>query len=393
MFDTVFGIAMSPAAKFMIAFVVVLGLIFAAAWMLRRFGTGRLGPQRDRRQPRLSITEYGPRLDARRQLVLVRRDNVEHLLMIGGPTDVVVEPNIVRAVAAPRDLPGTRPPAGLESLPRAIPLPENGGSWPLQPEPAGNSRPSSRVEPLPDELPARSFQPTAEPPRPQRDTLAALADELSTRQPVSRRSFGRPQPEEPVQDKYQDKHPERHPEPLQDLHQDLHHTDDDHHEARIEPHIEPPVEPRIEPRAEPRAEPRLEPRPEPRIEPRAEPRHEPRKPIMPPAPVTAAPMAAAAPAASEADQSLADMAQRLEAALRKPNAPAEARNAPTPPRPAPAFEPTKEAASPPPRPPRPSPPKPAPAPSADAKPNQSKTALYDSLEQEMANLLGRQNKT
>ena len=64
--------------------------------------------------------------------------------MIGGPTDVVVEPNIVRAVAAPRDI-ASRPPAGIEALPRAIPLPENGnghgsGSWPLQPEPAAPRR-------------------------------------------------------------------------------------------------------------------------------------------------------------------------------------------------------------------------------------------------------------
>ena len=36
-------------------------------------------------------------VDGRRRLVLVRRDNIEHLLMIGGPTDIVVEPNIVRA--------------------------------------------------------------------------------------------------------------------------------------------------------------------------------------------------------------------------------------------------------------------------------------------------------
>jgi hypothetical protein len=36
-------------------------------------------------------------VDGRRRLVLVRRDNVEHLLMIGGPADLVVEPNIVRA--------------------------------------------------------------------------------------------------------------------------------------------------------------------------------------------------------------------------------------------------------------------------------------------------------
>ena len=39
-------------------------------------------------------------LDGRQRLVLVRRDNVEHLLLIGGPTDVVIEPNIDRTAAA-----------------------------------------------------------------------------------------------------------------------------------------------------------------------------------------------------------------------------------------------------------------------------------------------------
>ncbi len=34
-------------------------------------------------------------VDSRRKLVLIRRDDVEHLLLIGGPTDVVVEQNIV----------------------------------------------------------------------------------------------------------------------------------------------------------------------------------------------------------------------------------------------------------------------------------------------------------
>src|SRR5664279_5714347 len=47
------------------------------------------------RQPRLAVIDAAT-VDGRRRLVLIRRDNVEHLLMIGGPTDVVVEPNIVR---------------------------------------------------------------------------------------------------------------------------------------------------------------------------------------------------------------------------------------------------------------------------------------------------------
>lgn len=344
MFDTLFGAEMPLAVKFFLAFLVVLGLILGFAWAVRRFGTGRLGGASARgRQPRLAVIDYAS-VDGRRRLILVRRDNVEHLLMIGGPTDVVVEPNIVRAVAAPRDL-GARPPAGIEALPRALPLSENGNSsWPLQPEPAAAPRPTPHVEPLPDEL-ARPFQLPAEPPpRPQRDTLAALADELSTRPTLPSRN--------------------RPPAP------------------RVTPD---------ESRAEERGESRPEPRQEARVEPRVEPRPEPRKPIAQPAaapipaPPPVAPVAAADSTATP-DQSLADMAQRLEAALRKPAG--EGRPLPTAARPAPAAEPVPAEPTAPrmPRPPEGKPPR------NEAKPSQGKTTLYDNLEQEMASLLGRPTK-
>ena len=71
-----------------------------------------------------------------------------------------------------------------------------------------------------------------------------------------------------------------------------------------------------------------------------------------------------------ADQSLAEMAHRLEAALRKPKSGA-------PPAPGARPAPAEDAA----------PAQSRPAPGA-AKPGQGK-ALYDSLEQEMASLLGR----
>jgi flagellar protein FliO/FliZ len=123
--DGVFGTEMPFVVKFFLAFLLVLGLIGVGAWGLRRFTSGRLGSASTRgRQPRLGVIDYAS-VDARRRLILVRRDNVEHLLMIGGPTDVVVEANIVRAVAAPRDVALARP-AAAEPLPRAIPLPDNG---------------------------------------------------------------------------------------------------------------------------------------------------------------------------------------------------------------------------------------------------------------------------
>ncbi len=384
MFDTLFGFEMPLAAKFFVAFVVVLGLILGFAWAVRRFGAGRLGASSRGRQPRLAVVDYAS-VDGRRRLILVRRDNVEHLLMIGGPSDVVVEPNIVRAQAATRDAPGTRPPAGLDALPRAIPLPESGsnGSWPLQPEPG--PRPAPRIDPLSDELPPRPLPPLIEPaPRPQRDTLAALADELSMRPsaPPRSRPLTRPHPEEPS--------PEIFKEPQKEPHKEL--------ETFAETHPEPHFEPRPEPR----------------------------KPSVQPA--AAAPPPVSVPEAAEptADQSLADMAQRLEAALRKPIA--ETRPAAAPARTAPIGEPAAGTPPLPPRAPRPSdlassaelsaPVDHSPAsepgfakagagfakpgtgfvkaapktPRPEPKPSQSKTTLYDSLEQEMASLLGRQNK-
>src|SRR5579862_4801135 len=183
--DGVFGTEMPFVVKFFLAFLLVLGLIGVGAWGLRRFSSGRLGGASTRgRQPRLGVIDYAS-VDARRRLILVRRDNVEHLLMIGGPTDVVVEANIIRAVAATsRDVPLARPPA-VEPLPRAIPLPENGnGSWPLQPEPMTPPAPRStpKFEPPAEEPAGIPLQPAAETPaKPPRDTLAALANELSAR--------------------------------------------------------------------------------------------------------------------------------------------------------------------------------------------------------------------
>ena len=114
------------ALTFFFAFVAVLALIGLAAWLVRRFAGNRLGANTNRgRMPRLAVIDAAA-VDGRRRLVLVRRDNIEHLLMIGGPTDIVVESNIVRATpatgadaaAARRRQP--KPP------PRIAPLPDAG---------------------------------------------------------------------------------------------------------------------------------------------------------------------------------------------------------------------------------------------------------------------------
>src|SRR3954465_5689411 len=109
------------ALTFFFAFVAVLGLIGLAAWLVRRFAGNRLGASTNRgRMPRLAVIDAAA-VDGRRRLVLVRRDNVEHLLMIGGPSPIVVEPNIVRAIPG-RAQP--RPAVGGEQPPRIAPLPD-----------------------------------------------------------------------------------------------------------------------------------------------------------------------------------------------------------------------------------------------------------------------------
>src|SRR6201995_931695 len=141
-----------PALTFILAFVAVLALIGVAAWLVRRFAGNRLGANPNRsRMPRLAVIDAAA-VDGRRRLVLVRRDNVEHLLMIGGPTDIVVEPNIVRATPGREALP-QRPP-GTELPPRISPLPDAAG-WadePVHPEP--------HVEPQMPEPPPRPARPS-----------------------------------------------------------------------------------------------------------------------------------------------------------------------------------------------------------------------------------------
>ena len=118
---------MSQTVLFFLSFVAVLALIGLAAWLVRQFAGNRLGANTNRgRMPRLAVIDAAA-VDGRRRLVLVRRDNIEHLLMIGGPTDIVVEPNIVRATPA-RDQMSPRPAVGgAEPPPRIAPLPDSMG--------------------------------------------------------------------------------------------------------------------------------------------------------------------------------------------------------------------------------------------------------------------------
>jgi flagellar protein FliO/FliZ len=267
---------MPQALTFFFAFVAVLVLIGGAAWLVRRFAGNRLGANTNRgRMPRLAVIDAAA-VDGRRRLVLVRRDNIEHLLMIGGPTDIVVESNIVRAMPG-RDQMPPRPAAGAEPQARTAALPDSGG-WtdgdgsrsdifdhaePAMPEPPPRpARPSFVDEvrrPVPPAPPERRVERADRGDR--NDPFAGFTPE-----PLG----GRPEPR-----------PELRGEPMP---------------SRVTSRNEP-VMPR------PPSRPLEAPKP---------------PPIRAPERAAAPPPPPAAPALSSADQNLAEMAQRLEAALRRP---------------------------------------------------------------------------
>ena len=280
MFDSLFGAEGSLIVRFVVAFVIVLGLIALTFWLIRRFGGTRVGTAAARgRAPRLAVVDAAP-VDGRRRLVLVRRDNVEHLLMIGGPTDIVVEENILRAVPVtpPRDVPVPRTPGAVEAASATRPPPDE---WAQEPSPRQQSELPRPSFPRPDPLPR---------PRPPLDALSRATEALAR----SGEPLGRP---------------------------------------TLPPSLSPrPSEPPLVPAGEPDAD---------------------------------------RPAPPSADAALANMAQRLEAALRRPGAPGQpAEAADVAPTESPATAPNGGTQRP------------------DNKTGKSKSVL-DSLEEEMASLLGR----
>ena len=80
--------------QYVVALAFVLALIGILFWALKKFRSSSMGTGPGGR--RLDVVE-GAVIDSKRRLVLVRRDNVEHLLLIGPAHDVVVEKVIQNA--------------------------------------------------------------------------------------------------------------------------------------------------------------------------------------------------------------------------------------------------------------------------------------------------------
>lgn len=117
------------------------------------------------REPRLMVLDAAA-VDPKRRLVLIRRDEVEHLIMIGGPTDIVIESGIAdraKAAAPSRNV-------GANDLPVAPPAAQ----------PVAEARPAPQAERKPE--PARA----AVPAQTERPAAAPVEARAVTPQPVVR---------------------------------------------------------------------------------------------------------------------------------------------------------------------------------------------------------------
>ncbi|WP_414473799.1 hypothetical protein [Microvirga sp. M2] len=318
-----FGIEASRAVLFVIAFAIILALVALFGLVLRKLTGARLmmpGSDRSRsRQPRLGIVDVYD-LDRQRQLVLLRRDNVEHLLLIGGPNDAVIETNIVRAAGA--RIPAAANEAGPERFEPAF------DQTPRPAQVEANGRPSIETQ-LAAQLDAFVRRPSEE---------SDVDQELSAVASVSAPVPARP---EPVlkPDTVSVSASSAIPGPIPGLRAEARSTPVPGAPAAAVPPVERP-EPRVaftpppfQSRATPTAATSAAPTP-PAPPPPAEPvRPAPVAPLAAPAAPLATPAAPAAPAVKAGPDAavLSNMAKQLEEALKRPAATVA-------PPPAPAYE-------------------------------------------------------
>lgn len=128
---SLFGGSENSILTVVFALGIVLVLIVLAVWLLKLLygATGKVARGRNRR---LAVID-SLAVDQKRQLLIVRRDNVEHLVLIGGPQDVVIETGI--AVDETALASGRRPVPMLGRKPVQPAAPAPKPAPPVAPEP------------------------------------------------------------------------------------------------------------------------------------------------------------------------------------------------------------------------------------------------------------------
>ncbi|MGZ2483698.1 hypothetical protein ACVITL_002221 [Rhizobium pisi] len=134
---------------------LALLLLIVVLWVIRNRAPSPFVRGGRNRQPRLQVLDAAA-VDTRRRLVLVRRDDVEHLIMIGGPTDIVIESRILPAAAEQPE--SAFRPQPVEQRPISTVRPDTPPASPPRPPVA------ARVEPAAEPSFSAPASPVAAPP-------------------------------------------------------------------------------------------------------------------------------------------------------------------------------------------------------------------------------------
>ena len=132
--DEVAGPGYAQAVLWTLLALLLLVVLLVVIKLIRSMTHGTFVAGGRNRKARLAVTDAAA-IDSHRRLVLIRRDDVEHLLLIGGSTDIVIEHDI--RIGQPR-----RAPSGLEALrePAVGPV---APTHPAAPAPAGATAPAA----------------------------------------------------------------------------------------------------------------------------------------------------------------------------------------------------------------------------------------------------------
>ncbi|MDQ0558475.1 flagellar biogenesis protein FliO [Rhizobium mesoamericanum] len=179
MFDDLMG---AYGSRFLLAaggVGIALLLLIVVLWFLRGRAPSPFVRGGRNRQPRLQVLDAAA-VDARRRLVLVRRDDVEHLIMIGGPTDIVIESRIGDAADKLASLGATHA-STLASAPVPVPVP----AIAPQPETAPSPAPVRIAPAEPQDVPPIRSHASAEPYVPERAPIEARPEPAIAAAPPS----------------------------------------------------------------------------------------------------------------------------------------------------------------------------------------------------------------
>ncbi|WP_108396454.1 FliO/MopB family protein [Devosia submarina] len=138
---SLFGGSGNSWITMLLALGIVVVLIFLAVWLLK-FLFNASGNVSRGRHKRLSVVD-SLALDPKRHLLIVRRDDVEHLILVGGTQDLVVETGIpvleeqaTQPTRRPVPMVASRRPAAAKNAAPPVETPTHAAVKPLSPGPA-----------------------------------------------------------------------------------------------------------------------------------------------------------------------------------------------------------------------------------------------------------------